>query len=94
MSERFFFKHLDGIRNGLASARLPIVLACVAMVLVAGSVGTGLQFDDYIHQRKLLSQVYTIRRNYTEIAQAEKNSDLDHLLNYTSEDARLLAWLA
>ncbi len=55
MSERFFLKHGDGIRNGLASGKLPIILACVAMVLVAGSVGTGLQFDDYVHQRKLLN---------------------------------------
>jgi tRNA nucleotidyltransferase (CCA-adding enzyme) len=44
-------------------------------------------------QRNLLTQLYAIRRNYAEIALAEKNSDLYHLLNHTSDDARLLAWL-
>lgn len=55
MSKRFFFIHNDGFRNSLASKKLPIVLACVAMVLVTGSVGTGLQFDDYILRHKLLN---------------------------------------
>ncbi len=44
-------------------------------------------------QRALLNQVYVIRRNYDEIAQTEKNSNLYHLLSHTSDDARLLAWL-
>ncbi len=55
MRYRFFLKHGDGIRTALASGKLPAILTCLAMVLVVGSVGTGLQFDDYIHREKLLN---------------------------------------
>ncbi len=44
-------------------------------------------------QRTLLRQAYEIRRNHAEIARAEKNSDLYHLLSNSSDDARLIAWL-
>lgn len=44
-------------------------------------------------QRILLKQVYLIKRNHAEIAQANRNSDLYHWLAATSEQARLIAWL-
>jgi tRNA nucleotidyltransferase (CCA-adding enzyme) len=46
------------------------------------------------HQRTLLKQAYTIRRNAGAIALAEKNSRLYHLLATTSDEARLVAWLS
>jgi tRNA nucleotidyltransferase (CCA-adding enzyme) len=45
-------------------------------------------------QRVVLRQLYAIKRNAAEIAAASKASDLYHLLEATSADARLLAWLA
>lgn len=45
------------------------------------------------HQRKILSQVFTIRRSAAEIAGAERASTLYHLLAPTSDQARLIAWL-
>jgi tRNA nucleotidyltransferase (CCA-adding enzyme) len=45
------------------------------------------------HQRKILHQVYTIRRNVTELVSAERGSVLYHLLVDTSHQARLIAWL-
>jgi len=45
-------------------------------------------------QRAVLRQVYTIKRNAAEIAAASKASTLYHLLESTSDDARLIAWLA
>lgn len=43
----------DRIRNGLTRPKLPIVLACLAILLALSSVNTGLQFDDYVHRNKL-----------------------------------------
>jgi hypothetical protein len=40
------------IRRLLESRWCPLVLAMVAMLLVAGTLGTGIQFDDYIHHIK------------------------------------------
>jgi hypothetical protein len=44
-------------------------------------------------QRRLLRQVYTIRRNGAQILAAPTNSALYHLLAGTGDDARLIAWL-
>lgn len=46
------------------------------------------------HQRAALKQVYKIKRNAHRIAHAKSNSQLYHLLHPTSDDARLIAWLA
>lgn len=53
MTKRFFSKHAERIRRCLASRKLPVVLACVAIVLSIQVVGTGLVFDDY-SQRDIL----------------------------------------
>lgn len=45
------------------------------------------------HQRKIMAQVYTIRRSAAEIAGAERASILYQLLAPTSGQARLIAWL-
>ncbi len=45
-------------------------------------------------ERTTLKQAYTIRRNAREIAQADKNSTLYHLLVSTSNEGRLIAWLS
>ena len=45
-------------------------------------------------QRSTLKKVYHIRSHMTAIAAAEKGSDLYHLLATTSDEARLIAWLA
>lgn len=37
----------------LSGSKAPLVLAMVAMVLVIGTMGTGIYFDDYIHRLKL-----------------------------------------
>jgi tRNA nucleotidyltransferase (CCA-adding enzyme) len=42
----------------------------------------------------VLNQAYQIRRNTAKIVAAEKASTLYHLLASTSDEARLLAWLA
>jgi len=47
-----------------------------------------------VRQRNVLRQVYTIKRNASKIAKAKQASELYHLLEATSDDARLLAWLA
>ncbi|MBI1880493.1 MAG: CBS domain-containing protein [Chloroflexi bacterium] len=44
-------------------------------------------------QRAILNQAYRIRRNITQIVEAEQASDLYHLLATTSDEARLIAWL-
>ena len=44
----------DNIRNGLANPRLPIILACLAIILTLPALGTGLQLDDYIHRGIIL----------------------------------------
>ncbi len=46
------------------------------------------------NQRRILKQAYTIRRKSAEIANTKQNSTLYHLLTPTSDDARLIAWLA
>ena len=46
------------------------------------------------HQRTTLKQVYKIKRAAAKIAAAEQASRLCHLLDGTSSDARLIAWLA
>jgi len=46
------------------------------------------------YQRATLKQVYNIKRQAGQIAQAQRASDLYHLLNNTNDDARLIAWLA
>jgi tRNA nucleotidyltransferase/poly(A) polymerase len=46
------------------------------------------------HQRAVLHSVYTLRRRFEDIAKADRNSELYHLLAPTSAEARLIAWLA
>lgn len=46
------------------------------------------------HQRTILKQVYKIKRSTAKIAAADQASRLCHLLDGTSSDARLIAWLA
>ena len=43
----------ERIQRILSAKYLPIVLAIVAMVLVSGTLGNGIYFDDYIHRLKL-----------------------------------------
>jgi hypothetical protein len=45
------------------------------------------------HQRTIMNQTYTIRRQAYEIARAGQASTLYHLLAVTSTEARLIAWL-
>lgn len=47
-----------------------------------------------VSQRAILKQCHTIRRNVLRIAEAERSSTLYHLLEGTSQEARLIAWLA
>lgn len=47
-----------------------------------------------VNQRAVLKQVYAIKRNAAKIARAKKASSLYHLLENTTDDARLVAWLA
>jgi tRNA nucleotidyltransferase (CCA-adding enzyme) len=47
-----------------------------------------------VHQRTVLVQVYDIKRNAAKIATATQASSLYHLLEFTSDEARLIAWLA
>lgn len=47
-----------------------------------------------VQQRNTLRQVYAIKRGGDQIAKAQKSSDLYHLMEHTSDDARLIAWLA
>jgi tRNA nucleotidyltransferase (CCA-adding enzyme) len=44
-------------------------------------------------QRAILKQTYTIHRQAAKIAQAQQASQLYHLLEGTSDEARLIAWL-
>jgi tRNA nucleotidyltransferase (CCA-adding enzyme) len=46
-----------------------------------------------LNQRTTLQQIYTIHRNAPKIAQAERASQLYHLLEDSSGEARLIAWL-
>jgi tRNA nucleotidyltransferase (CCA-adding enzyme) len=46
-----------------------------------------------VYQRKILKQAYRIHRNVAQIVQADRASRLYHLLEDTSDDARLIAWL-
>ncbi len=46
------------------------------------------------YQRTTLKQVYTIKRNAEEMVQAKSASQLYHLLQFSNDDARLIAWLA
>lgn len=48
-----FSKHKDRVQQVLSAKYLPIVLAILAMVLVSGTLGDGIYFDDYIHRIKL-----------------------------------------
>lgn len=43
----------DLIKKVIANPKLPIILACLAMLLVMGTVGNDLYFDDYIHRLRL-----------------------------------------
>ena len=45
-------------------------------------------------QRAILKQTYNIRRHCRKIVQATTNSELYHLLCTTSDEARLIAWVA
>ena len=47
-----------------------------------------------VHQRNILRQVYKIKRSAGEIAKTKQASALYHLVGATSDDARLIAWLA
>jgi hypothetical protein len=46
-----------------------------------------------LNQRTTLKQAYAIHRNAPKIAQAERASQLYHLLEDSSDEARLIAWL-
>jgi len=46
-----------------------------------------------VYQRNILKQTYKIRRNVAQIAQAHQASRLYHLLEDSSDGARLIAWL-
>ncbi len=48
-----FSKLKDRIQWILAGKHVPITLAVLSMVLVSGTLGTGIYFDDYIHRIKL-----------------------------------------
>lgn len=48
----------------LSSKKLPIVLACLSMFLVIGTVGNGIYFDDYIHRLKLKAPHLLIPSEY------------------------------
>jgi tRNA nucleotidyltransferase (CCA-adding enzyme) len=47
-----------------------------------------------VHQRTVLHQVYAIKRDAVNIAGADSASALYHMLEDSSDDARLIAWLA
>ncbi len=52
---RSFANQKDRIQQWLSSSKMPIILALAAMVLVSGTLGTGIYFDDHIHRLKLES---------------------------------------
>lgn len=56
MIKRFFLKHTETIRRWLTHRHLPIMLACVGIILTLPALGTGLVFDDYWHRTMLLGQ--------------------------------------
>jgi len=56
MAKRFFSKYAERIRHWLASDKLPVVLAGIAIFLTLRVVGTGFVFDDYIQRDILLRQ--------------------------------------
>ncbi len=50
---RFFSRHAETIQRWLTHRHLPIILACVGIIITLPSLGTGLISDDYVHQEKL-----------------------------------------
>lgn len=56
MIKRFFSKHADTIRRWLTHRHVPIILACVGIVLTLPVLGTGLIADDYMHRAMLVGQ--------------------------------------
>ncbi len=53
MITRFFSKHADTIRRWLTYRHLPVILACVGIVLTLPALGGGLIIDDYFHRDML-----------------------------------------
>jgi len=56
MTKRFLSKHTETIRRWLTGRHLPIILACIGIVLTLPALGMGLVADDYIHRAMLLGQ--------------------------------------
>jgi hypothetical protein len=54
--KRFWKYHAETIRRWLAHPYLPIIMACVGIILSLSALDTGLVADDYIHRAKLLGQ--------------------------------------
>ncbi|RME70170.1 MAG: CBS domain-containing protein, partial [Chloroflexi bacterium] len=101
MMDDWLEARLRQLRGGLADtpwagiSPQPIhYLALMAFFLARDELDTLMQrLNLRADQRKLLRQVYTIRRRDREIAAAEKNSTLYHLLAPTSDEARMVAWI-
>ncbi len=53
MLKLVYDKQHDRIHKVLAAKKLSLVLACAAMLLVSGTLGNDIYFDDYIHRLKL-----------------------------------------
>ena len=50
-----FSKFRTVVLNILAGSKMPIIAACLAVILVSGSIGNGLILDDYQHRNMLLN---------------------------------------
>lgn len=54
--KRFWEHHAKTIRRWLTHPHVPIIMACVGIMLSLPALDTGLVADDYIHRAKLLGQ--------------------------------------
>lgn len=100
--DKWLIEQVKMLRSGLAGT--PWSHTTPATVHYLGLLAFSLAGDELdsfcerlnlrVQQRTVLKQVYTIKRSADHIAAAEKPSALYHLLEHTSTDARLMAWLA
>jgi tRNA nucleotidyltransferase (CCA-adding enzyme) len=100
--DSWLFSHLETLHSGLADT--PWCNTSIDAVHYLGLLAFSLAGDELdalmerlnlrVQQRRILSQLYFIKRNADKITAAEKASELYRFLASTSDDAQLIAWIA